>query len=137
MYRRSFIELLKTVLPICITDYLPSFVKMVAFWAEMGVAYLEMNKLQCLHEIDIPKYINVWLSLPNNVRRLIVFAPFLLLIIIIIFSIRLLLLFLSFRGTWTCPRHISGTTGQDFMKLGGVIDICFFRYDAFSMQDKP
>jgi hypothetical protein len=65
----------------------------------MGVAYLEINKLQCLHEIDIPKCINVWLSLPNNVRRLIVFAPFLLLIIIIIFSIRLLLLFLSFRGT--------------------------------------
>jgi hypothetical protein len=23
------------------------------FWAEMGVAYLEINKLPCLHEIDI------------------------------------------------------------------------------------
>ena len=33
--------------------------------------------------------------------------------------------FLSFHGTWTCPRQISGTTGQNFMKLGGVIDICF------------
>jgi hypothetical protein len=26
---------------------------------------------------------------------------------------------------WTCPRQISGTTGQNIMKLGGVIDICF------------
>jgi hypothetical protein len=26
---------------------------MVAFRAEMGVAYLEINKLPCLHEIDI------------------------------------------------------------------------------------
>jgi hypothetical protein len=25
---------------------------MAAFWAEMGVAYLEINKLHCLHEID-------------------------------------------------------------------------------------
>jgi hypothetical protein len=33
---------------------------MVAFWAEMGVAYLEINKLLCLHEIDIPKCINVY-----------------------------------------------------------------------------
>jgi hypothetical protein len=30
---------------------------MAAFWAEMGVAYLEINKLHCLHEIDIPKCI--------------------------------------------------------------------------------
>jgi hypothetical protein len=37
-----------------------SFVKMAAFWAEMGVAYLEINKLPCLHEIDIPKCINVY-----------------------------------------------------------------------------
>ena len=29
-------------------------------WAEMGVAYLEINKLPCLHEIDIPKCINVY-----------------------------------------------------------------------------
>jgi hypothetical protein len=28
---------------------------MVAFWAEMGVTYLEINKLPCLHDIDIPK----------------------------------------------------------------------------------
>jgi hypothetical protein len=28
---------------------------MAAFWAEMGVAYLEINKLHFLHEIDIPK----------------------------------------------------------------------------------
>jgi hypothetical protein len=31
---------------------------MVAFCVEMGVAYLEINKLPCLHEIDIPKCIN-------------------------------------------------------------------------------
>jgi hypothetical protein len=54
------------------------------------------------------------LSLPNNVWRLIVFAPFLIIIIL-----------RSFRGPWTCPRQISGTTGQNFMKHGGVIDICF------------
>jgi hypothetical protein len=29
------------------------------------------------------------------------------------------------RYPWSCPRQISGTTGQNFMKLGGVIDICF------------
>ena len=52
---------------------------------------------------------------------LIVFAPFLIIIIILI----LLILLLSFRASWTCPRQISGTTGQNFMKLGGVIDICF------------
>jgi len=40
-------------------DCLPSFVKMAAFWAEMGMTYLEINKLPCLHEIDIPKCINV------------------------------------------------------------------------------
>jgi hypothetical protein len=37
----------------------------------------------------------------------------------------ILLFLLSFFGTWTCPRQISVTTGQNFMKLGGVIDICF------------
>jgi hypothetical protein len=26
---------------------------------------------------------------------------------------------------WQSFWHISGTTGQNFMKLGGVIDICF------------
>jgi hypothetical protein len=26
----------------------------------MGVAYLEINKLPCLHEIDIPKCINAY-----------------------------------------------------------------------------
>jgi hypothetical protein len=62
------------------------------------------------------------LSLPNNVWRLIVFAPFLIIIIIIIL---ILIILLSFRAPWTCPRQISGTTGQNFMKLGGVIDICF------------
>jgi hypothetical protein len=40
-------------------------------------------------------------------------------------SLILLFILLSFFGTWTCPRQISGTTGQNFMKLGGVIDICF------------
>ena len=64
----------------------------------------------------------VLLSLPNNVWRLIVFAPFLIIIIIIIL---VLVILLSFRAPWTCPRQISGTTGQNFMKLGGVIDICF------------
>ena len=29
---------------------------MAAFWAEMAVDYLEINKLPCLHEIDIPVY---------------------------------------------------------------------------------
>ena len=53
-------------------------------------------------------------------------APFLIIIIIIIIIIILFLLFLlSFRGPWTCPRQISGTTGQNFMTLCGVIDICF------------
>jgi hypothetical protein len=33
---------------------------MAEFWAEMGVAYLEINKVRCLHEIDIPKCINVY-----------------------------------------------------------------------------
>jgi uncharacterized membrane protein len=37
----------------------------------------------------------------------------------------LILFLLSFRGPWTCPWQISGTTGQNFMKLGRVIDICF------------
>jgi hypothetical protein len=32
---------------------------MAVFWAEMGVVYLEINKRPCLHEIDIPKCINV------------------------------------------------------------------------------
>ena len=57
------------------------------------------------------------LSLPNNVWRLIVFAPFLIIIIIII-------IILSFHAPWTCPWQISGTTGQNFMKRGGVIDLC-------------
>jgi hypothetical protein len=38
------------------------------------------------------------------------------------------ILILSFCEAWTCPRQISGTTGQNFMKLGGVIDICFLTY---------
>jgi hypothetical protein len=33
---------------------------MAVFWVEMGVAYLEINKRPCLHEIDIPKCINVY-----------------------------------------------------------------------------
>ena len=77
------------------------FYFLLSFWEIKGISY------------------NLWtslLSLPNNVWRLIVFAPFLIIIII---------LFLSFRGPWTCPRQILGTTGQNFMKLGGVIDICF------------
>jgi hypothetical protein len=44
---------------------------------------------------------------------------------IIIIILFLLFILLSFFGTWTCPRQISGTTGQNFMKLGGVIDVCF------------
>jgi hypothetical protein len=43
------------------------------------------------------------------------------LFIIIIF----IFIILSFREAWTCPRQISGTTGQNFMKLGGIIDIYF------------
>ena len=34
--------------------------RVVTIGAEMGVAYLEINKLPCLHEIDIPKCINVY-----------------------------------------------------------------------------
>jgi hypothetical protein len=48
-----------------------------------------------------------------------------IIIIIIIIIILFLLFLLVFFGTWTCPRQISGTTGQNFMKLGGVIDIWF------------
>ena len=44
---------------------------------------------------------------------------------IIIIILLFLLFLLSFRGPWTCPRQISGTTRQNFMKLCGVIDICF------------
>jgi hypothetical protein len=33
---------------------------MAAFLAEKGVAYLEINKLPCLHEIGIAKCINVY-----------------------------------------------------------------------------
>ena len=67
------------------------------------------------------------LSLPNLIGRLIVFAPFLIIIfiIILILIIIILILILSFRGPLTCPRQISGTTGQNFVKLGGVIDIYF------------
>ena len=42
---------------------------------------------------------------------------------LLLFIILLLFLLLSFCGP--CPQQISGTTGQNFMKLGGVIDICF------------
>jgi hypothetical protein len=41
-------------------DCLSSFVKMATFWAEIGVAYLEINELPCLHEINIQKCINVY-----------------------------------------------------------------------------
>jgi uncharacterized membrane protein len=50
------------------------------------------------------------LSLPNNVWRLIVFAPFLIIIIIIII--------LSFRAPWTCPWQICGKGGQSHI-FGG------------------
>jgi len=53
MNRRRFIE--NSAPDLFIKDCLPSFVKMAAFWAEMGVAYSEINKFPCLHEIDIPK----------------------------------------------------------------------------------
>jgi hypothetical protein len=46
-------------------------------------------------------------------------------LVIIIIIIIILFILLSFFGTWTCPRQTSGTTGQNFMKLGGVIDIFF------------
>jgi hypothetical protein len=35
----------------------------------------------------------------------------------------IIIILLSFFATWTCPRQISWTTRQNFMKLGGVIDI--------------
>jgi hypothetical protein len=75
------------------------------------------------------------LSLPNNVWRLIVFAPFLTkspkqrLETYCFCSVSCYYyyyyyspFFLSFFGTWTCPLQISGSTRQNFMKLGGVID---------------
>jgi hypothetical protein len=57
MYRRSFIE--NSAPDLYLLRIVYHHVKMVAFWAEMGVAYLEINKLPCLHEIDIPECINV------------------------------------------------------------------------------
>ena len=56
------------------------------------------------------------LSLPNKVWDTYCFCSV---------SIIILFILLSFFCTWTCRRQISGTTGQNFMKLGGVIDICF------------
>jgi hypothetical protein len=70
-----------------------------------------------------------YLNLPNNVWRLIVFAPFLIKspkqsLGDLLFLLCFLLLFLFFLSV-KISRQISGTTGQNFMKLGGVIDICF------------
>ena len=93
----------------------------------------QVKKLQNFYAIEIShnwvliilfNMFSSFLSLPNNVWRLIVFAPFLIIIIIILILI-LIIILLSFRAPWTCPRQISGTTGQNFMTLGGVIDICF------------
>ena len=71
--------------------------------------------IQCRLDSDLfalnskkPKHKNILKR--GCVWRLIVFAPFLIIIIIII-------ILLSFFATWTCPRQISGTTGQNFMKL--------------------
>jgi hypothetical protein len=79
------------------------------FFCIYFITYLCNMYYSCIYSLHL------LLSLPNNVWRLIVFAPF-----YYYYSF-----FLSFRGPWTCPRQISGTTGQNFMKLGGVIDICF------------
>jgi hypothetical protein len=62
---------------------------------------------------DLLFLLSFLLSLPNNVWRLIVFAPFL--IIIIYYYYYYSSFFLSFRATWTSPRQISETTGQNFM----------------------
>ena len=43
---------------------------------------------------------------------------------LIISIIIIIIIILSFFATWTCPQQIWGTTGQNFMTLGGVIDIC-------------
>ena len=37
----------------------------------------------------------------------------------------IIIIILSFFATWRCPRQIWGTTGQNFMQLVGVIDMCF------------
>jgi hypothetical protein len=45
MYRRSFIEnSVPELYLLRIVYHLASFVKMAAFWEEMGVAYIEINK---------------------------------------------------------------------------------------------
>ena len=94
----------------------------------------QVKKLQNFYAIEIShnwvliilfNMFSSFLSPPNNVWRLIVFAPFLIIIIIILILILIIIILLSFRSPWTCPRQISGTTGQNFMTLGGVIDICF------------
>ena len=54
----------------------------------------------------------------------------------LLFLLRFLLLFSFFSflslAHEFCPRQISGTTGQNFMKLGRVIDICFELVLTFS-----
>jgi hypothetical protein len=37
----------------------------------------------------------------------------------------MLILSIKVKVAIMCPQQISGTTGQNFMKLGRVIDICF------------
>ena len=58
----------------------------------------------------------------------------------LLFLLRFLLLlffsFLSFRSTCTCPRQISGTTEQNFMKLSGVIDMFLVGPKVFSFVVK-
>jgi hypothetical protein len=77
----------------------------------------------------------VQLSLPNNVWRLIVFAPFLIIIkspkqrleTYCFCSVSSYYYSYSYYSPFfPCTMNLSsGTTGQNFMKLGGVIDICF------------
>ena len=58
MNRRNFIE--NSAPDLYLLRIVYHHLSRSAFWTEMGVAYLEINKLPCLHEIDIPKCINVY-----------------------------------------------------------------------------
>jgi hypothetical protein len=89
--------------------------------------YLILNKYYTLEKMY--KWLKIelsFLSLPNKVWEIclgdLLFLLCFLLLLLLLFSFFFLL---SFRGPRTCPWQISGTTGQNFMKLCGVIDICF------------
>ena len=94
---------------------IPRQLDQILKWKESTLVQLDPEKNWCCIPLSTSylgtnQRINICilLSLPNDVWRLIVF------IIIII----ILVILLSFRAPWTCPRQISGTTGQNFMICG-------------------